>query len=131
MLALTLFLSSSFVLYSFFIPFYSFFIPFLLLFYSFFILFLFLCYSLLFFIFVCLIFLLCFLVFCLFFWFVCLLIYLFLQIWAIDQIVDIHLRRYLLRRSALEIFLADHTNHFLNFKKRDRNKAYTKVFCHT
>eukprot|EP00026_Physarum_polycephalum_P000200 Phypoly_transcript_00200.p1 GENE.Phypoly_transcript_00200~~Phypoly_transcript_00200.p1 ORF type:complete len:1988 (-),score=255.41 Phypoly_transcript_00200:62-5914(-) len=50
------------------------------------------------------------------------------RIWAIDQIVDIHLRRYLLRRSALEIFLADHTNYFLNFKKRDRNKAYTKIY---
>jgi hypothetical protein len=38
-----------------------------------------------------------------------------------------HLRRYLLRRSALEIFLVDQTNIFLNFGKKDRNKVYSKI----
>jgi hypothetical protein len=47
--------------------------------------------------------------------------------WAIEQIREVHLRRYLLRRSALEFFLIDQTNFFLNFKKRDRNKVYNKI----
>ena len=47
--------------------------------------------------------------------------------WPLDQIREIHLRRYLLRRSALEIFLADQTNYFLNFSKQDRNKVYSKI----
>ena len=34
---------------------------------------------------------------------------------ALNQIQEVHLRRYNLRRSALEIFLTDHTNYFLNF----------------
>ncbi len=33
---------------------------------------------------------------------------------------QVHLRRYMLRRSALEFFLVDRTNLFLNFKKKDR-----------
>jgi hypothetical protein len=37
--------------------------------------------------------------------------------WPLSQIREIHLRRYNLRRSALEIFLIDQTNYFLNFKK--------------
>ena len=37
--------------------------------------------------------------------------------WPLAQIREIHLRRYNLRRSALEIFLIDQTNYFLNFKK--------------
>eukprot|EP01102_Stenamoeba_stenopodia_P003313 TRINITY_DN1325_c0_g1_i2.p1 TRINITY_DN1325_c0_g1~~TRINITY_DN1325_c0_g1_i2.p1 ORF type:complete len:734 (+),score=167.59 TRINITY_DN1325_c0_g1_i2:1-2202(+) len=47
--------------------------------------------------------------------------------WSLEQIREVHLRRYLLRRSALEIFLVDRTNYFLNFKKRDRNKVYNKI----
>eukprot|EP01135_Chromosphaera_perkinsii_P000159 Nk52_evm55s32 gene=Nk52_evmTU55s32 len=47
--------------------------------------------------------------------------------WPLDQIREIHLRRYLLRRSALEIFLVDQTNYFLNFNKQDRNKVYSKI----
>uniref|UniRef100_A0A8C3D496 Neurobeachin-like protein 2 n=1 Tax=Cairina moschata TaxID=8855 RepID=A0A8C3D496_CAIMO len=35
----------------------------------------------------------------------------------LSQIREIHLRRYNLRRSALEIFLMDQTNYFLNFNK--------------
>uniref|UniRef100_A0A8C2U2G2 Neurobeachin like 1 n=1 Tax=Coturnix japonica TaxID=93934 RepID=A0A8C2U2G2_COTJA len=37
--------------------------------------------------------------------------------WHLSQIREIHLRRYNLRRSALEIFLTDQTNYFLNFNK--------------
>ncbi|XP_069839468.1 neurobeachin-like protein 1 isoform X4 [Dendropsophus ebraccatus] len=48
--------------------------------------------------------------------------------WLLSQIREIHLRRYNLRRSALEIFLVDQTNYFLNFKKEVRNKVYSRVF---
>ncbi|KAM7339388.1 hypothetical protein ACRRTK_000003 [Alexandromys fortis] len=37
--------------------------------------------------------------------------------WPHSQIREIHLRRYNLRRSALEIFHIDQSNYFLNFKK--------------
>ncbi|MEJ1271947.1 hypothetical protein NN561_002795 [Cricetulus griseus] len=37
--------------------------------------------------------------------------------WPHSQIREIHLRRYNLRRSALEIFHVDQSNYFLNFKK--------------
>lgn len=42
--------------------------------------------------------------------------------WPLSQIREVHLRRYNLRRSALEIFLIDQTNYFLNFKKEVKNK---------
>lgn len=48
--------------------------------------------------------------------------------WLLSQIREIHLRRYNLRRSALEIFLIDQTNYFLNFKKEARNKVYSRIF---
>ncbi|XP_056156935.1 neurobeachin-like protein 1 [Lampris incognitus] len=47
--------------------------------------------------------------------------------WPLSQIREIHLRRYNLRRSALEIFLIDQTNYFLNFKKEARNKVYSRM----
>ncbi|XP_053326637.1 neurobeachin-like protein 1 isoform X2 [Spea bombifrons] len=47
--------------------------------------------------------------------------------WPLSQIREIHLRRYNLRRSALEIFLIDQTNYFLNFKKEVRNKLYSQI----
>ncbi|XP_042677877.1 neurobeachin-like protein 1 isoform X1 [Centrocercus urophasianus] len=47
--------------------------------------------------------------------------------WHISQIREIHLRRYNLRRSALEIFLTDQTNYFLNFNKEVRNKVYSRI----
>lgn len=34
---------------------------------------------------------------------------------ALSQLQEVHLRRYNLRRSALEFFLTDHTNYFVNF----------------
>ncbi|MGH0167376.1 UNVERIFIED_CONTAM: hypothetical protein FKN15_052506 [Acipenser sinensis] len=47
--------------------------------------------------------------------------------WPLSQIREIHLRRYNLRRSALEIFLIDQTNYFLNFRKEVRNKVYSQM----
>ncbi|KAJ6665248.1 hypothetical protein lerEdw1_004297 [Lerista edwardsae] len=47
--------------------------------------------------------------------------------WPLSQIREIHLRRYNLRRSALEIFFIDQTNYFLNFKKEVRNKVYSRI----
>uniref|UniRef100_A0A5F8H4S1 Neurobeachin like 1 n=1 Tax=Monodelphis domestica TaxID=13616 RepID=A0A5F8H4S1_MONDO len=51
--------------------------------------------------------------------------------WPHPQIREIHLRRYNLRRSALEIFLIDQSNYFLNFKKEVcrevRNKVYSRL----
>ncbi|OQV18153.1 Neurobeachin-like protein 1 [Hypsibius exemplaris] len=42
---------------------------------------------------------------------------------------EIHLRRYNLRRSALEFFLIDQTNYFLNFTIKSRNDIYKKVIA--
>uniref|UniRef100_A0A4W5JX16 Neurobeachin-like protein 2 n=1 Tax=Hucho hucho TaxID=62062 RepID=A0A4W5JX16_9TELE len=49
--------------------------------------------------------------------------------WPLSQIREIHLRRYNLRRSALEIFLIDQTNYFLNFKKEVRleSSVYSRM----
>ncbi|MCJ8729842.1 hypothetical protein PDJAM_G00110980 [Pangasius djambal] len=47
--------------------------------------------------------------------------------WPLSQIREIHLRRYNLRRSALEIFLIDQTSYFLNFNKEVRNKVYNRM----
>ncbi|ORX55869.1 beach-domain-containing protein [Piromyces finnis] len=35
--------------------------------------------------------------------------------WKLDEISDIYIRRYLLKRSAIEFFFTDHTNIFFNF----------------
>ena len=47
--------------------------------------------------------------------------------WRLEQIREIHMRRYLLRRSALEIFLVDQTNAFFNFDQRERSKVFSKI----
>ncbi|OBS80728.1 hypothetical protein A6R68_21065 [Neotoma lepida] len=47
--------------------------------------------------------------------------------WPHSQIREIHLRRYNLRRSALEIFHVDQSNYFLNFKKELWNKITTRI----
>uniref|UniRef100_H0VBD3 Neurobeachin like 1 n=1 Tax=Cavia porcellus TaxID=10141 RepID=H0VBD3_CAVPO len=47
--------------------------------------------------------------------------------WPHSQIREIHLRRYNLRRSALEIFHVDQSSYFLNFKKEVRNKVYSRL----
>lgn len=41
--------------------------------------------------------------------------------WPLNELREVHLRRHNLRRSALEFFLMDQTNYFLNFTK--------EVFC--
>ncbi|XP_033620440.1 neurobeachin-like protein 1 isoform X2 [Fukomys damarensis] len=51
--------------------------------------------------------------------------------WPHSQIREIHLRRYNLRRSALEIFHVDQSNYFLNFKKEVRNKVYSRLLSLT
>ncbi|KAK3582874.1 hypothetical protein CHS0354_012486 [Potamilus streckersoni] len=47
--------------------------------------------------------------------------------WSLSQLREIHFRRYNLRRSALELFLIDQTNYFLNFQQKDRNKVYSRI----
>nr|CAD7442709.1 unnamed protein product [Timema bartmani] len=47
--------------------------------------------------------------------------------WALSQLREVHLRRYNLRRSALEFFLTDQTNYFLNFSTKTRNKVFTRI----
>ena len=37
--------------------------------------------------------------------------------WPLSELREVHLRRHNLRRSALEFFLVDQTNYFLNFDK--------------
>ncbi|XP_017135675.1 neurobeachin-like protein 1 isoform X1 [Drosophila miranda] len=44
-----------------------------------------------------------------------------------NKIREVHLRKYNLRRSALEIFLVDQTSYFLNFTTKTRNKVFTKI----
>uniref|UniRef100_A0A8C3S4Y9 Neurobeachin-like protein 2 n=1 Tax=Chelydra serpentina TaxID=8475 RepID=A0A8C3S4Y9_CHESE len=45
----------------------------------------------------------------------------------LSQLREVHLRRYNLRRSALEFFFIDQANYFLNFKKKVRNKVYSCI----
>lgn len=37
--------------------------------------------------------------------------------WPLTELREVHLRRYNLRRTALEFFLVDQTNYFINFSK--------------
>eukprot|EP00854_Cymbomonas_tetramitiformis_P003224 gene3224-4068_t len=39
----------------------------------------------------------------------------------------VHIRRYLLKRSAIELFLADHTNHFVNFESKEARQKMVKA----
>lgn len=41
---------------------------------------------------------------------------------ALSQLQEVHLRRYNLRRSALEFFLIDHTTYFVNFNTKVKIK---------
>ncbi|XP_068179302.1 neurobeachin-like protein 2 isoform X1 [Antennarius striatus] len=45
----------------------------------------------------------------------------------LSQLREVHLRRYNLRRSALELFFIDQTHYFINFKKKVRNKVYSRI----
>eukprot|EP00698_Gefionella_okellyi_P004064 TRINITY_DN1378_c0_g1_i1.p1 TRINITY_DN1378_c0_g1~~TRINITY_DN1378_c0_g1_i1.p1 ORF type:complete len:2456 (-),score=520.26 TRINITY_DN1378_c0_g1_i1:2419-9516(-) len=48
--------------------------------------------------------------------------------WALADLQELHMRRFLLRRSALELFLVDKTNYFLNFASTtERNQVYRIV----
>ncbi|XP_076826894.1 neurobeachin-like protein 2 isoform X2 [Brachyhypopomus gauderio] len=45
----------------------------------------------------------------------------------LGQLREVHLRRFNLRRSALELFFIDQAHYFINFKKKVRNKVYTRI----
>ena len=47
--------------------------------------------------------------------------------WRLDQIREIHIRRYLLRRSAIEFFLVTQTTAFFNFDPKERSKVHSKI----
>ncbi|XP_059178496.1 neurobeachin-like protein 1 [Physella acuta] len=48
--------------------------------------------------------------------------------WSLSRLREIHFRRYNLRRSALEVFLIDQTNYFINFpEKQLRNRIYSHI----
>lgn len=47
--------------------------------------------------------------------------------WSLSLLREIHFRRYNLRRSAIELFMVDQTNFFLNFEPKKRNKVYSKI----
>ncbi|XP_054270115.1 neurobeachin-like protein 1 [Macrosteles quadrilineatus] len=47
--------------------------------------------------------------------------------WPLPSLREIYLRRYNLRRSALEIFLIDQTNYFLNFTTKTRNRVVSRL----
>ncbi|XP_068086135.1 neurobeachin-like protein 1 [Anabrus simplex] len=46
---------------------------------------------------------------------------------SLSRLREVHLRRYNLRRSALEFFLTDQTNYFLNFTTKTRNKVFSRI----
>jgi hypothetical protein len=46
---------------------------------------------------------------------------------GIRQIRQVLPRRYLLRESAIEVFLKNFTNHFFNFAKKERNTVYRAI----
>ncbi|KAI8870006.1 beach-domain-containing protein, partial [Ramicandelaber brevisporus] len=48
--------------------------------------------------------------------------------WSLSELREIHLRQFRLRKSALELFFADHTNFFFHFPvARDRFRLYVKL----
>ncbi|KAK4471124.1 hypothetical protein MN116_005521 [Schistosoma mekongi] len=47
--------------------------------------------------------------------------------WSLLKLREIHLRRYNLRRSAIEIFFDNNSNYFFNFETNIRNKFYSLV----
>ncbi|XP_076823781.1 neurobeachin-like protein 1 isoform X1 [Clavelina lepadiformis] len=44
--------------------------------------------------------------------------------WSLSQLREVHFRRYNLRKSALELFLIDQTNYFINFQTNIRQRVY-------
>jgi hypothetical protein len=50
------------------------------------------------------------------------------QKWSVSSLTEIHLRRYMLRRSAIEFFFSDQRNYLFNFFSiEERNRLYAKV----
>ncbi|KAK3280016.1 hypothetical protein CYMTET_12126 [Cymbomonas tetramitiformis] len=47
--------------------------------------------------------------------------------WPLSSLKQVHIRRYLLKRSAIELFLADHTNHFVNFESKEARQKMVKA----
>ncbi|CAH0384949.1 unnamed protein product [Bemisia tabaci] len=47
--------------------------------------------------------------------------------WSLSKLREVFLRRYNLRRSALEFFLTDQTNYFLNFTPKIRNRVVSRL----
>ena len=47
--------------------------------------------------------------------------------WSLSQLREVHLRRYNLRASALELFLIDQTNYFINFTEPSLRLAVYKA----
>ncbi|CAH8536314.1 unnamed protein product [Schistosoma rodhaini] len=47
--------------------------------------------------------------------------------WSLSKLREIHLRRYNLRRSAIEIFFENNSNYFFNFETKIRNKFYSII----
>ncbi|XP_018596219.2 neurobeachin-like protein 2 isoform X1 [Scleropages formosus] len=45
----------------------------------------------------------------------------------LSQLREVHLRRYNLRRSAVEMFFIDQAHYFINFRKKVRNKVYSRI----
>ncbi|XP_028984475.1 neurobeachin-like protein 2 isoform X2 [Betta splendens] len=45
----------------------------------------------------------------------------------LSHLREVHLRRYNLRRSALELFFIDQSHYFINFRKKVRNKVYSRI----
>lgn len=47
----------------------------------------------------------------------------------LDQLREMHLRRYNLRSTALEFFLANNTNYFINFDPGVRDKVFKRILA--
>ena len=47
--------------------------------------------------------------------------------WSLSLLREVHLRRYNLRKSALELFLIDQSNYFINFKSTALRRAVYKA----
>lgn len=45
----------------------------------------------------------------------------------LSHLKEIHLRKYNLRRSAMELFLVDRKSYFINLKTKTRNKVFSKI----
>ena len=49
--------------------------------------------------------------------------------WALSKLKEMHLRRYNLRRSALEFFLCDFTNYFINLTSKVCSRCVSHLLC--